>query len=208
MPTTATLMEAIRSAIAAVGVLAAFASLLLTVRDFRLLRAEGVNGPTGVVYADKIVFKVIILLSQIVYVVVGLAAMMAPAPVPVSVAALLTEESANATLSVQTYLAIAVQGSIVVTAALLTASAWQLISRQRLAASLRAKSKRPESEAQAQRDRMEATGRDTNLRLRRSAIGDSERAIVDKAQADEIQATGDDSNRILRESVVPSEESQ
>lgn len=51
---------------------------------------------------------------------------------------------------------------------------------------------------QAQVDRMEAIGADTNARLRRSAIGDAEQQIVNKTQADEIQATGEDSLERLR----------
>lgn len=65
--------------------------------------------------------------------------------------------------------------------------------RQRLA--LRA---RAATDDQAQRDRMEATGLDTNARLRRGDIGREGAALVNREQADEIQATGEDTNERVR----------
>ena len=175
-PETATALELARTAIAATGVVAASAVAAYTVRDFRVLRREGVNGPTGVVYAEKFVLKGILLLIQALYTAVGVAALLAPQPVPPDVAALLLGVHARATISVQTYLLFAVWVSVLVTSVVLAGSIWQLISRQRLVMALRAQVRhaRSVSAAQAQQDRIEATGneardlgRDTNARIRR-----------------------------------------
>ena len=197
---TATALEVARTVIASSGVLAGMAALLFTVRDWRVLRDEGVNGPTNIVYAQKTVLGAVILSSQSAYVVVGVSAMLAPSPVPPEIASALSLISANASMSVQTYLSLALYMSILIAFLMLTGSLWQLGSRHALATALRSRGAHAVDQAarQAQSDRMEATGVDTNNMLRRGDIGRGQKAAVDREQATRIETTGEETADRLR----------
>jgi hypothetical protein len=138
LPPTVTELEVVRLTIASVGAVAALVVVYFTVTDYLRLRQDNVNGPTTIVYAEKIPVKIVLFLTQVIYTTIGVAALLAPPPIPPHLAALISESAADAVVSVATYLDIAVQGSIIVTSMIIVTSFWQLYSRKRLLAALRA----------------------------------------------------------------------
>lgn len=184
---TATPLEMIRTAIALAGVVATFCVLFLTVSDASVLQREGVNGPTTLVYTEKILHSLIGLVIEVAYTLVGITAMLTPEP---------------AAPVVSGYVNFAVAVSIAVTTLVLLGAAWGLRTRTLLAESLRRRTDSQQVVAQAQQDRIEATGQDTNDRIRSGDIGRDENAVVSTRQATRIEATGEESlGRLRREGI-------
>lgn len=137
LPDTATALEVVRTVIALCGTLAALVALRFAVGDYLLLHREGIDGPTTIVYAQKIVGALIFLVVQVAYATVGAVGMLAPPPIPREAAAILNEISAHAAVSIASYLEFAGGVSIFVSSVVLLGSLWQFTTRHLLLQELR-----------------------------------------------------------------------